>query len=94
MKFDQTQRKEGYPRIRCRNVENLRYLKASKSTQVAEPERELVAMKTAEAKEKQKAERRRARIRALRRRSFWTETVDWKLGLVARGEVVPPLRRQ
>jgi hypothetical protein len=55
------------------------YLKASKSYQCGEGEaRQLVIMKTEEAREKQKAARRKTRMRELKRRSFCTVTVEWK----------------
>lgn len=54
-------------------------LKASKSYQCGEGEaRQLVIMKTEEAREKQKAARRKTRMRELKRRSFCTVTVEWK----------------
>ena len=55
------------------------YLKASKSYQCGEGEaRQLVIMKTEEAREKQKVARRKTRMRELKRRSFCTVTVEWK----------------
>lgn len=58
----------------------LGYLKASKSYQCGEDEeRELVViMKTEEVREKQKAARRKRRMRELKRRSLCTVTVEWK----------------
>lgn len=54
-------------------------LKASKSNQRGEEEpRELVSMKTAEAREKEKEARRKTKMRELKRRSFCTESVEWK----------------
>lgn len=62
------------------------HLKASKSYQRGEFEpRELVSIKTAAAREKQKDASRRTRINVLNRFSFCTKTVDWKLGFEIRG---------
>ena len=80
-----------------RKIGQTAYLKASKSYQRGEsdPEpRELVIMKTAEAREKQKVDKRKTRMRELKRFSFWTETVEWKwwwgVGIRAWGDGVPP----
>ncbi|PKU87646.1 hypothetical protein MA16_Dca009818 [Dendrobium catenatum] len=72
--------------------------KLGKCSQEGEPweREELEAMNIAAASEKQNAAKRRRRIRALRRRSFCSETVDWN-GIwrwwTTAGDRRSPLRR-